>query len=136
MSFPFGCASWPRLRGIGEGVIERAERALARRRDVESDQRSWDLHFAYAGDGGSFGDVGRQQSQRVLLTRRFDRPPDRVAAGAARGKGRSVTERAVVTLERLEHDAALTWQVPMLEEEAGHASSFPRRAAADIGRTA
>jgi hypothetical protein len=47
-----------------------------------------------------------------------------------------VTERALVPLERLEHDATLTWQMAVLKDVAGHESSFLTRALADIGRTA
>src|SRR5215467_5751077 len=60
---------------------------------------SWDLNFADVGDGGAFGHVVRQQSERVVFAAGLNRPPDRVPAGAARGQGRPVAQRAVVAFE-------------------------------------
>src|SRR5215472_17025559 len=61
---------------------------------------SWDLHLADLGDGGAFGHVERQQSERVVFAVGLHRPPDRVPASAARGQGRPVANRARVSLER------------------------------------
>src|SRR5215468_7650999 len=65
---------------------------------------SWDLNFADAGDAGALGHVERQQSERFVFGVGLHRPPDRVTAGAARGQGRPVAQRARVSLERGEHD--------------------------------
>ncbi len=79
--------------------------------------------------------MGRQQPERVVFARGVDRPPDRVAAGVAGCERRSMTERALVPLERREHDATLVRLVAVLQEVTGHASSLPPRARIDIGRT-
>ena len=54
-----------------------------------------DLHLAHAGRGGALGDVVGKQSER-LFAFAARRPPDRVAAGAARGEGRLVPKRAAM----------------------------------------
>jgi hypothetical protein len=56
-----------------------------------------------------------------------------VSAGAARSERRSVTERALVSLERGEHDAALGRRVTVVEEVSRHGSSFVRAVGAHIG---
>src|SRR5690242_3910004 len=94
---------------------------------------SWDLDFADARDGRAPGDVGRQEPQGVVLARRVDRPPDLVAAGAARRQGQLVPERADVSLERGEDDTTLVRRVAVLEQVSRHAASLPRQSAADIG---
>ena len=68
---------------------------------------SWDLHLGDRDGGGALGDEERQQRERVRLGRGVDRPPDRVAAGGARGQRRAVAERALVAPEGRERDAAL-----------------------------
>src|SRR5215469_5379768 len=60
---------------------------------------SWDLNFADTGDGGACGYVVRQQGERVVFAVGLDRPPDLVPAGAARGQGRPMAQRAVVSFE-------------------------------------
>ena len=81
-------------------------------------------------------DPHRSGVPRVLLAGGFDVPPDRVPARATRGERRLVTERALVPLERREHDPALLRLVAMLEEEERHRSSVSPRACGDIGRAA
>ena len=95
----------------------------------------WDVDLAHAGGSGALSDVGRQQPERVLLTRGVDRPPDRMAAGVAGGDRRSMTQRALVPLERREHDAALVRLVAMLQEVMEHPSRLLPRRCTDIGRT-
>src|SRR5215470_338382 len=90
--------------------------------------RSWDLNLADEGDGGALGHVVRQQAERFFFAAGLDGPPDRVPASAARGQGRPVAKRAVVSFERGEHHAALSWFVPVVEQIAGHESNvLPRR---------
>src|SRR5215472_2795299 len=86
---------------------------------------SWDLHLADLGDDGAFGHVERQQSERVVFAVGVDRPPDRVPAGAARGQGRLVAQRAVVAFERGEHHAALVRLVSVVQQVAGHEPTVP-----------
>ena len=61
------------------------------------------------------GDVAGQQRERVLVGCRFDRPPDCVPAGATRGKRWLVTQRALVSFERGEDDAAVVRLVAVVE---------------------
>jgi hypothetical protein len=94
---------------------------------------SWDLDLADTADGRALGDVVGEEPERLLLGLGLDRPPDRVSAGAARREGRAMTQRAPVSLEGGEDDAALLRVVAMLEQVAGHESSFARTGCADIG---
>src|SRR5438034_3786481 len=94
---------------------------------------SRDLDLVHASDSGAFGDVGRQQRERVLSAFRFDFPPDRVAAGAARSEGGLVAKWAWVSLEGGEDDAALARLVMVLEYVTRHGSSLPPGGCADIG---
>jgi hypothetical protein len=77
--------------------------------------RSWDLHLADAADGRALGDVGGEQPERFGFALGFDRPPDRVSAGAARGEGWTVAKWALVSSERGEDDSALLRLVAVLE---------------------
>src|SRR5215470_702381 len=88
---------------------------------------SWDLNLTHAGYGGALGHVEGQQPERVLFAVGLYRPPDRVPAGAARGQGRPVAERAVVSFERSEHHAALFRLVAVVEQVAGHEPNVPPR---------
>src|SRR5262249_28295531 len=94
---------------------------------------SWDLNLTDAADGGALGHVVRQQPERVLFAGGLHRPPDRVAAGAARGQGRLVAKRAVVSFERGEYHAALLRLVAVVEQVAGHEPTVPPCRRADIG---
>ena len=67
--------------------------------NLESTASSGNSDFCDGCDGGAFGDVGRQQPERVDVGAGVHRPPDRVPSGAARGHGRSVAQRAVMSLE-------------------------------------
>src|SRR6266508_71229 len=113
---------WQPLRRLADSAPHLAE-SLPR-------SRSWDLHLADAGDHRSGSDVGREEPQRLFLAGGFNVPPNCVAAGAARGDRRLVTERALVPLERREHDPALMWLVSVLKEVAGHGSSMRPRTGA------
>src|SRR5512133_2617588 len=97
--------------------------------------RSRDLDLADGRRGRPLGDVERQQPQSVLFALGLDRPPDRVAARAARGERSSVAKWALVALERREHDAALARLVMVLEQVTGHGSSLSQAGRADIGAT-
>jgi hypothetical protein len=96
---------------------------------------SWDLNLADARDRGALGDVERQQPERVLFAINVDRPPDRVAPGAARGQCHVVPKRALVSLERSEDDAALVRRVTVVKQVGRHAPSLPRPAFPHIGAT-
>src|SRR5512132_1996410 len=95
--------------------------------------RSRDLDLADGRRGRAFGDVERQQPQGVLFALGLDRPPDRVAAGAARGERSAVAKWTLVAPERREHDAALARLVMVLEQVTGHGSSLSQGGPADIG---
>src|SRR5689334_3507329 len=86
--------------------------------------RSRDLDLADARDGGAGGDVVREQPERAGLGLGFDRPPDRVAAGAAGRERGLMAKRAVVALERGEDDAALLRLVTVVEQVTRHGSSL------------
>lgn len=51
------------------------------------------------GHGGARGEKERQERECLLLGCGLHGPPDRVAAGAAGGKGRLVSQRALVAFE-------------------------------------
>jgi len=95
--------------------------------------RSWDLDLAHARCSGALGDVAGQQPERVLFGCRFDRPPDRVPAEAARRQGCPVAKWTSVSLEGGEDDAALIRLVAMVEQVAGHEPSLLPRRRCDIG---
>src|SRR3954451_18325718 len=103
---------------------------VARRSPSEG---SGDDDFGHACDRRALGDEERELPQRVLLAGGLNRPPDRVAAGEARGQRRAVTERAFVTLEGRERDAALVRLVAVMDQEARHATSIPAIPDPDIG---
>ena len=84
---------------------------------------SGDLDGAHAGGRGAFGDVRREELERFLDRRGLDLPPDLVPAAHAGGDSRPVPERARVTPEGGEYDAALRGLVAVMEEELGHPSS-------------
>src|SRR5205823_398638 len=96
------------------------------RRAWHTRTRSRDLHLAHARGGGAVGDVRGQQPERVLFGCRFDRPPDRVSAGATRRERRLVPKRASMTPERCEDDAAFVRLVAVMKQVTGHEPSLPR----------
>src|SRR4051794_14111679 len=110
----------------GYGCIEGLLRGIRESRDDE---------FSHASDRRALGDEERELPQRVLLARGLDRPPDRVATGEARGQRRAVAERAFVTLEGRERDAALVRLVAVMDQEARQAMSIPASPDPDIGAT-
>jgi hypothetical protein len=94
---------------------------------------SWDVDLAHARRGSALRDVGRQQLERVLYGCAFDRPPDRVAAGAARGERRAVAKSAFVPPEGGKDDTALVRLVVVVQQVVGHAARLPLRCRPDIG---
>jgi hypothetical protein len=74
----------------------------------------WNVDVVHARDRGACCDVRRKLSKRFRFAFRFDPPPDRVPAGAARGEGRLVAQRTVVPPERGEDDGALVRFMAML----------------------
>ena len=91
-----------------------------------------DLHLGNARDGGAGGDVVRELPERVGLGLGLDRPPDRVAAGAARPERGLMPKRALVALERGEDDAALLRLVTVVEQVTRHGSSLLPGGGCDI----
>src|SRR5215472_9239830 len=95
------------------------------RAETVSAPLSWDLKLTDARDGSAFGHVERQQPERVVFAVGLDRPPDLVPAGAARGQGRPVAQRAVVSFERGERHAALVRLVAVVQQVTGHEPTVP-----------
>ena len=73
-----------------------------------------------AGYSGALGDVEGEQREGVCFGLGFHGPLDRVSAGAARCERWLAAKRAVVALERGEHDTAIVRLVSVVEHEAGH----------------
>src|SRR4051812_48247408 len=96
--------------------------------------RSRDHDLAHASDRRALRDEERQELKRVHFAGGLDRPPDRVAAGRARGQRRAVAERALVALEGGERDAAVPRLVAVLDQEARHATRLTPWRHPDIGR--
>src|SRR5882724_8489097 len=96
---------------------------------------SWDFDLVDARCGGALGDEERQQRESFALGFRFNRPPECVAAGAARADRRLVAKRTLVASERGEDDSALLRVVAMVKQVAEQAAIIARRRYADIGVT-
>src|SRR5204863_7045807 len=94
---------------------------------------SWDVDLAHARRGGALRDVGRQQSERVFCGCALDRPPDRVAAGTARGERAAVAKSAFVPPEGGKDDTALVRLVVVVQQVLGHEASLSPRCGPDIG---
>src|ERR671911_792072 len=84
-----------------------------------------------AGCGGALGDVEGEQREGVCFRLGLHGPPDRVSAGAARCERRLAAKRAVVALERGEHDTAVVRLVSVVEHEAGHGARLTSPGRAD-----
>src|SRR5512134_2714410 len=132
--------TWPSLTECDVEPSHRRERRRTRaarggRAASSGASRSWDLDLADGCRCRALGHVGRQQPQSVFFALGLDGPPDRVAAGAARGERFLVAKWTLVALERGEHDAALARLVAVLEQVTRHGSSLPPSGRADIGAT-
>src|SRR6266511_74456 len=98
----------PSLGGIGEGVVEGVEGVVGRDRELEA-----------ISDASVLGGCA------------FDRPTDRVAAGATGGERGAVAEWALVPLERGKDDTALLRLVVVVQQVVGHAARLPPRCRPD-----
>src|SRR3712207_1022325 len=90
---------------------------------------SWDPHLRDPGDRGAGGHEVRDESERLVLVRGFDAPPDDMAARLARRERGAVAQAAVEAVEGGEDHAALVRLVAVLDEEARHAQHAATRGA-------
>ena len=94
---------------------------------------SRDSYFGDLSRSRALSDVEGQLRDCLRLGGSIDRPPDGVSTGPARGERGAVTERALVSLEGREHDAAFWGLVFVVEDVPGHPSRLPHAMRRDIG---